>query len=353
MANATIASDDDVCRQNNMHDPIFVVGNSRSGTTMMGRILAGHPRIFTFHELHFLEGVFIPARSAIIMDGEEARDLAATLLCIQRDGFLSQGDRLRYKAEAENMVPAHDVDNMTAFAVFRCFLRYETERCGRQIACDQTPRNVFYIEEILRAFQNARIINMVRDPRDVLLSQKAKWKRRFLGARNIPLGEAVRSWINYHPITISRLWRASVHAAERFKTHPQVMFLRFEDLVTNPEDSVTDLCRFLGIEYSREMLSVPRVGSSHTNDEPGRSGIDPGRSGAWRTSGLSQTEVYLCEWVTATEMVRYGYVTSGARPNMMSLLTRMVLLPLQLAVAVLVNLYRTRNLWDTLRRRLV
>ena len=32
---------------------IFVVGNSRSGTTMMGRILGNHPDIFTFKELHF------------------------------------------------------------------------------------------------------------------------------------------------------------------------------------------------------------------------------------------------------------------------------------------------------------
>ncbi len=32
---------------------IFVVGSSRSGTTMMGRILDKHPSIFTFRELHF------------------------------------------------------------------------------------------------------------------------------------------------------------------------------------------------------------------------------------------------------------------------------------------------------------
>lgn len=34
---------------------IFIVGNSRSGTTMMGRILGNHTDVFTFHELHFFE----------------------------------------------------------------------------------------------------------------------------------------------------------------------------------------------------------------------------------------------------------------------------------------------------------
>ena len=34
---------------------IFIVGSSRSGTTMMGRILSNHKDVFTFKELHFLE----------------------------------------------------------------------------------------------------------------------------------------------------------------------------------------------------------------------------------------------------------------------------------------------------------
>ena len=32
---------------------IFIVGNSRSGTTMLGRILNNHSEVFTFKELHF------------------------------------------------------------------------------------------------------------------------------------------------------------------------------------------------------------------------------------------------------------------------------------------------------------
>ena len=32
---------------------IFIVGSSRSGTTMMGRILGNHSDVFTFKELHF------------------------------------------------------------------------------------------------------------------------------------------------------------------------------------------------------------------------------------------------------------------------------------------------------------
>ena len=38
---------------------VFIVGNSRSGTTMMSRVFGNHPEIHAFNELHFfgnLEG---------------------------------------------------------------------------------------------------------------------------------------------------------------------------------------------------------------------------------------------------------------------------------------------------------
>ncbi|MFI5135892.1 MAG: sulfotransferase, partial [Chitinophagales bacterium] len=34
---------------------IFVVGNSRSGTKMMGRILGNHEKVHAFPEMHFFE----------------------------------------------------------------------------------------------------------------------------------------------------------------------------------------------------------------------------------------------------------------------------------------------------------
>ena len=43
-----------------MPDQVMVVGSSRSGTTMMGRVLGRHPCVFTFEELHFFEQMWQP-----------------------------------------------------------------------------------------------------------------------------------------------------------------------------------------------------------------------------------------------------------------------------------------------------
>jgi len=66
---------------------IFVVGNSRSGTSMMALILGEHPDVFSFHELHFFEELWDPERGKQTLTLEEAVRLMARLITIQRDGY--------------------------------------------------------------------------------------------------------------------------------------------------------------------------------------------------------------------------------------------------------------------------
>ena len=79
--------------------------------------------------------------------------------------------------------------------------------------------------------------------RDVLLSQKRKWKRRFLGGTDLPIKESFRDWINYHPITISRIWHTAVSAADRFSNNDNVLLVYFEQLLANPETTVEKICK--------------------------------------------------------------------------------------------------------------
>ena len=50
---------------------IFVVGSSRSGTTMMGRILDKHPSIFTFRELHFFGTIWTNKKNRELENNEQ------------------------------------------------------------------------------------------------------------------------------------------------------------------------------------------------------------------------------------------------------------------------------------------
>ena len=151
---------------------IFVVG--RSGTTMMGRILGRHSMVFTFHELHFFEYLWNPDDVPPVLSIDQASLLAARLLTIQRDGYFTQADPQQYLEEAQAVIEGSR-ESLTPPAVFGLFLDYETRRYGKSISCDQTPRNLFYLREVLDLYPNAYVVNMIRDPRGVLLSQKNRF----------------------------------------------------------------------------------------------------------------------------------------------------------------------------------
>ncbi|OHB70947.1 MAG: hypothetical protein A2W17_03420 [Planctomycetes bacterium RBG_16_41_13] len=328
---------------------IFIVGNSRSGTTMMGRILGNNPNVFTFHELHFFEQLWSTRDSNRLFSKKKGEKLLFRLMNRQNNGCISKNHPLY---NIEDLINQKSKECLSA-EIYKQFLFYVTEKNGKSIPCEQTPRYVFFIHEILELFPEAKIINMIRDPRDVLLSQKNKWKRKFfLGAKKFPLYEAIRMWANYHPVFISKLWNASLTAANKYSKSERVLCLRFEDLAEYPEKRILNICNFVGIPYAHEMLDVPQVGSSNFKNQTNKKGINKAVSGNWRTGGLNSTEIYLCQKITNAFITQYGYETITIKPNFFVLLYYKLTLPIKLLLAFMLNLKRIKNITEAIRRRL-
>ena len=330
---------------------VFVVGNSRSGTTMMGRILGKHPSVYTFGELHFFGQLCAPPFSSKV-GRKEIEKLTSQLFCIQREGYRTHGNPRRFLSEAQLFLESLTSYPETQAALFDDFLHHIAAENSRNIPCDQTPRNVFYIADILQLYPKARIINMIRDPRDVLLSQKGKWKRRFLGGSDMPMKETFRDWVNYHPITISYIWRTAVTAAEQFLQHERVVSVYFEELLTHPDVTVKSICDFVGITYTDEMLQVPQVGSSVAEDQPQQLGINPHRAHSWQNGELSSAEIYFNQKINAALMKKHSYSPVSIQPNVPSLMLHLLTFPVKLGGAFLFNLDRMKNIRQTLKRRL-
>lgn len=330
---------------------VFVVGNSRSGTTMMGRILGKHPSVYTFGELHFFGQLCAPPFS-LESRKEKIEELAAQLHCIQREGYRTHGDPRRFLSEARTFLEGLTIYPKTKAALFEAFLHHWAAENGGIVPCDQTPRNVFYIADILELYPKARVINMIRDPRDVLLSQKKKWKRRFLGGSDLPMKETFRDWVNYHPITISYIWRTAVTAAEQFLQHERVTSVYFEELLAAPETTVKRLCDFVDIAYTDAILQVPQVGSSVAEDQPQQLGINPHRAHSWQDGELSAAEIYLNQTVTASLMKTHNYSFVSVRPNIAGLAFHLLTFPMKLVGAFFFNIDRMKSIRQTLKRRI-
>lgn len=320
---------------------------------MMAMILGNHSEVFKFLELHYFEELWTLSDKNKMISHSEAVHIAARLIAAQTEDYVFQGDPRRFRKEAENIVNTIGMDAVTSEQVFKSFLFYETAKGGKTIPCENTPRNVFYIDDILTFFHGAKIINMVRDPRDILLSQKKKWKRWYFGSRGMPLMEAVRVFINYHPVTISKLWNSAINTAEKFSGDDRMLTLRYEDLITEPEKYINNVCDFIGISFEAGMFAIPTGGSSHAKDDTSdQTGIIRDRVGNWKKGGLDAAEIFICQKMTGSIMKRYGYSLIAVKPNPLKLIFYLISFPFKIAVALILNFSRMRNVIETVKRRL-
>jgi hypothetical protein len=208
------------------------------------------------------------------------------------------------------------------------------------------------MEEILRMIPGARVINLIRDPRSVLLSQKKKANRRKMGAKWMNRKEAFRLSVNYHPITISRLWKSSVMAGMPFKDHAQVLNCYFENIMTDPRLEIGKICEFLGLHYYENMLQIEQVGSSVAPDDYSKLGVIKDRALAWDRGGLSNTEIYLCQKSNSELMKYHHYGIKKITPNYTKLTYYYLSFPIKLMLAFVLNLHRMKSVVESVKRRL-
>ena len=327
---------------------IFVVGSSRSGTTMMGRILGNHSDVFTFKELHFF-GTIWTNNSNQDLNRQEQIDLLSRLSCIQEDGLFNQQNISVFNEEAIALLAHKNICN--PLSIYELFLSAMSNENKSTISCEQTPKNMYYLNEILAFFPQAKVINMVRDQRDVLLSQKNKWKRRFLGASKIPLSEAIRSYINYHPILTSKVWNSSLEHTAKYFDNERVKIVKFEELLAKSESVVKDICNFLAIEFHPQMLNVSVVGSSTEQDNKDSFLLDSSKIEKWKKGGLNSAEIYLSQLISHKMMSEFSYhLDKFQLPPLLSVFY-IITFPLKLGLAFLLNIKRIGNTVEVINKR--
>ncbi len=116
----------------------FIIGFPRSGTTLLGQILAAHPDCATLEEKPLLKRVL-----------SEFVDAA--------------GGLARFAALPEDALEPHRAAYWTA-------VRENGVDPAARFVVDQTPLNTIHLPVIARLFPAARIVFALRDPRDVVLS---------------------------------------------------------------------------------------------------------------------------------------------------------------------------------------
>lgn len=114
-------------------------------------------------------------------------------------------------------------------------------------------KNNFYLDHIVsikEIFPGAKFIHLVRDGRTVACSYKKLSRKKIISkfAPKLPSDiEAIASEWHRNLSTITGSFARI--------DYEEVLEVRFEDLILNPVETLTQVCKFIGIDFEEQMLN--------------------------------------------------------------------------------------------------
>jgi len=319
---------------------IFIVGNSRSGTTLMATILSMHSKIHILNETHFYDEYIEKANRKLHIDREY---LINRMLSIEEFGIYRKNVIKEYPDMVSRVSLMTSDSKNGLFPVIISVFKEIARKHHKTISGDQTPRNVYHLSDILKKFPHSKAIIMIRDSRDVVLSQKNKWK---VANDIIPKYESIRARLNYHPVTTSLIWNQGIKTSLKYRSESfsnNVKFVKYDELVFDPDRMLNDICTFLDVSCESGMKDVSLIGSSNMLDQNRKlKGILPSAVGKWKIL-LNQTESYICQTLTEKYLKYFNFKIETITPNYFVLLLYLVTFLPQLSLALLCNLNRIGN----------
>jgi tetratricopeptide (TPR) repeat protein len=201
-------------------NPIFIVGMPRSGTTLLEQIFAAHGKVFGGGELPYMSKIRMLAQ------------------------------KITKKAWPKAMLEASQ-DLIKDAAAYYIQKAQQDLKFTEPYLVDKMPHNFMDVMLIAAMFPNAKIIGLRRDYHAIALSnyfQNFSAKRGYLGYA-FDLEAMGHHLKDFHRLMAH--WQAEMPASQYREFH-------YEDLVTNPEQSIPEVLAFCGLDFTPELLEFYR-----------------------------------------------------------------------------------------------
>ncbi|MFW6116409.1 MAG: sulfotransferase family protein [bacterium] len=273
--------------------PFFVVGNPRSGTTLLRFILSSHPRIYIPGETGFLPFLLKHVQSELSLP--QVRGL------LHRIAWLNRGwdDLIEQVPGFYSSLPAPTLRHLIDALYRRKIAPHGAVRWG-----DKTPSYVRYIPELSAIFPETQFIHLIRDGRDVALSAQAKW------------GDKHWYMDSYY---LLKNWARNVkdgRQAGRQLGPDRYLEIHYEQLVQAPEDTVRRLCGFLNESFHSAMLQHTRLARQEIAPDGHvevRNPISTASVQRWRDE-MSAFQCKLANELAGPVLTEAGYEPSESSP---------------------------------------
>jgi hypothetical protein len=281
--------------------PVFVIGCSRSGTTLLYHMLLSSGNFAVYRMESMIFNLLEPRFRPLSKPRNKRRMLDAwyDTRLYTRSGLQPSEIESRIMAECQN-----------GGDFLRIIMEEMCRKQGVERWADTTPEHLLYLRRIKETIPNALIIHVIRDGRDVALSlEKLGWLRRFPWDRKRPVMAAAIYWE----------WVVNTGQKAGRTLGGDYMEVRFEDLVRKPAELLKTLEPFIEHDLDYERITQVAIGSVSA---PNTAFKDDQRSpiGRWKNA-LSQEEVATLESLVGGTMQELGYELSTKASSRFDLTT--------------------------------
>ena len=244
--------------------PFFIVGHGRSGTTWLELTMNSHPEIACKGS-----GMFF-GRDMPLYGDQRALPTA-----LANTGDLKTWHDMRPNYWSRNTFE-EDLPGLTK-ALADYTMGAELAESGKSLAGDRTPHYVSYLEELHELYPEAKVIHVIRDGRDVAISNiHAIWQNArdkggpvdlepevqrkrdaYLEDRKKFFENGESIFTGYRINQLSESWRDAVNKGRedgRRLFGNRYTEVRYEDLLDDPHAELERLFGFLGVDDSEKVV---------------------------------------------------------------------------------------------------
>ena len=291
--------------ENNIGSPIFIVGLPRSGSTFLLNLITTNPGIMAIGELLFLTPWRRDFRYFL---KKSVGDLSSVDNIVKMTDLMFSGKNLpgltasfwqygekyyNHQDLKDNIVNRLLQTDRSLENIFKAIVEEFTKYWGYTRFCAKFPVFVKHVPDLIKWYPDCKILHLVRDPRAMAMS-----RANFYGKKRLNYRKAMVLFA-----TMQYIWTSKLHEAYQGITN--YALVRYEDLIAQPEHTISQLCDFTCIDFTSRMLE-PEAGqvSSITGEQ--RGGFDTKAMTHWRNV-ISPLEEKFITVLTRNSMKRFGY----------------------------------------------